>query len=86
MMPPGPSHTFPEPALFDEVTLETADLLIGVRLVNQADRYICHHPDRATLAQFAIVLIGRLRITSDAPDKSGLRAVFFPDRKVSHAE
>jgi hypothetical protein len=44
MMPPGPSHTFPEPALFDEVTLETADLLIGVRLVNQADRYICHHP------------------------------------------
>jgi hypothetical protein len=88
MMAPGPSHTFPEPALFDEVALEAADLLIDkiVRLVNQADSYICHHPDWATLAEFAIVPIGRLRITSDAPDKPGLTAVFFPDRKVSYAE
>ena len=88
MVPPGPSHTFPEPALFDEVALEAADLLIDkiVRLVNQADSYICHHPDWATLAEFAIVPIGRLRITSDAPDKSSLTTVFFPDRKVSHAE
>jgi hypothetical protein len=51
MAPPGPSHTFTETALFDEVALETADLLIDVRLVNQANSYICHHPDFGRLSQ-----------------------------------
>ncbi len=79
MVSSGPSHTFPEPALFDEVALEAADLLIDkiARLVNQADSYIRHHPDRATLAQFAIVLISRLRITSDAPE-IGPQGRLFP--------
>jgi hypothetical protein len=47
MVPPGPGHALPEPALFDEVALETADLLVDkiVRLVNHTDSYIGHDPD-----------------------------------------
>ncbi len=47
MLTPGANHTFTQTALFHEITLETADLLIDqvIRLVNKADSNICDHVD-----------------------------------------
>jgi hypothetical protein len=72
----------------DKVALQTTDLLIQkiVRLVNQADSYVGDHLKRAGLAEFAISLIGHMRVASESPNKTGLAALLFPNRKVSYPE
>ena len=84
MLLPGANHALAEPASLDKLVLQTADLPIEqiVRLVDQANSYVRNDLKRAGLAEFAIILVGHIMGAPQAPDKSSLTALFFPDRKV----
>ena len=85
---PGASHALAQPASPDELMLQTADLPVEqiVGLVDHANSYVRNDLKRASLAEFAIILVGHIRGAPQAPDKRGLTALFFPDRKVPDSE
>jgi len=57
-----------------------------VGLIDQTDCYVRNHVKRASLAEFAKILVGHIRGAPEAPDKPGLAALFFPDREVPDSE
>lgn len=88
MLTPGANHTFTQTALFHEITLKTADLLIDqvIGLVNKADSYIRNDLEGTGLTELDIMFIGYLRIATDSPNKSSLTALLLPNRKVSYSQ
>ena len=85
---PGASHPLAHPASLHELALQTTDLSVEqiVGLVDHANSYVRNDLKRASLAEFAIILVGHITRAPEAPDKSGLMALFFPDRKVPDSE
>ena len=84
----GAGHSFAQAALFQEILLQSAELLIYevIGLVDQADGNIGDHFGRAGFHERAVKLVGLRDFAPEPADIEGFLGVFVPFGVFAHAE
>src|ERR1700677_5046198 len=84
----GTGHALAQTALFDEVLLEAAEVLVDqiIGLVDEAEGDVRHHFGRAGVDKLAVVLVSQRRLTAKLPDILRFLALLVPNLQVAGAE
>ena len=84
----GAGHALAQAALFEEVFLQAAELLVNqvIGLMNQADGNVGDDFRRARIHELAVKLIGLRRFASELADILCFLGIFVPDLQVARAE